>query len=68
MDLKQFHVLNKIVSKQHRKVKRDLKILEIKRNINDKIQSVVEECLNTLDDIKTRFVYNDNSLVYAKKR
>ncbi len=68
MDLKQFHVLNQIISKQHRKVKRDLKILEIKRNINNKMQSVVDEVLNTFHDIKTRFIYNDNNLVYAKKR
>lgn len=68
MSLSQIHVLNKIINKQHRKLRRDLKILEIKKNIYNKIQTIVDEVVVTYYDIKDRFIYDDRTLAYAKKR
>jgi hypothetical protein len=68
MSLKQIHVLDKIVIKEHRKLKRELKILEIKKNIYDKINEVMSSIVDTYYDIINRFTYDDKTLAYAKKR
>jgi hypothetical protein len=68
MSLKQIHVLDKIVIKEHRKLKRELKILEIKKNIYNKINEIMSSIVDTYYDIINRFTYDDKRLAYAKKR
>ena len=59
MSLKQVHVLDKIVKKQHQKLKRELKILEIKKIIYNKYQVFVEATIDTFNDIINRFTYEN---------
>ena len=68
MSLSQIHVLDKIVKKSHRNLKRELKILEIKKQVYNKVQLVVEGIVDTYNDIVNRFMYEDNKLAYTKKR
>ncbi len=68
MSLKQIHVLDKIVSKEHKKLKRELKMLEIKKIIYNKIQTFINELVDTYYDVTSRFIYEEKKLAYAKKR
>lgn len=68
MSLSQIHALDKVVKQRHRKLKRELKLLEIKKNIYNKIQIVMEDVIDTYNDILNRFYYDDKKLAYAKKR
>lgn len=68
MSLSQIHELDKIVKRRHRNLKRELKILEIKKIIENKLNIVIEEITNTYKDIVNRFFYEDTKLAYAKKR
>lgn len=68
MSLIQIHELDKIVKRKHRKLKRELKILEIKKNVYNKIQLVVDDMVDVLKDITSRFFYEDKKLAYAKRR
>lgn len=68
MSLSQIHVLDKIVEKRHRELRRELKILEIKQLINNKVHLLIDDVIDTYKDIVSRFIYNDKHLAYAKKR
>jgi len=68
MSLSQIHELDKIVKRRHRKLKREFKILEIRKTIYNKIQLVVEDIADTFKDITSRFFYEDKKLAYAKRR
>ena len=68
MSLSQIHVLDKIVKRRRRKLKRELKLLEIKETIYNKVQIVVDDVIDTYRDIINRFIYEDKKLAYAKRR
>jgi hypothetical protein len=68
MSLKQIHELDKIVNRKHKRLKRELKILEIKKNINNKINEIISSIVDTYYDIINRFTYDNKKLAYAKKR
>lgn len=68
MSRKQIHELDKIVSKRHRKLKREFKMLEIKKTVYNKIQSLINDVIDTYYDIVSRFIYEDKKLAYAKRR
>jgi hypothetical protein len=68
MSLSQIHELDKIVKKRRRKLKRELKLLEIKEKIYNKVQLVVNDVVDTYKDITNRFIYEDKKLAYAKRR
>jgi phosphoribosylpyrophosphate synthetase len=68
MSLSQIHELDKIVQKRRRELRRDMKILEIKKNIYNKIQIIVDDVIDTFSDIYSRFFYENKNLAYAKKR
>ncbi|MDD2203288.1 MAG: hypothetical protein PHT75_01990 [Bacilli bacterium] len=68
MSLSQIHELDKIVRKRRRTLKRELKLLEIKETIYNKVQLVVNNVVDTYKDIINRFIYEDKKLAYAKRR
>jgi len=68
MSLSQIHELEKIVRKRRRTLKRELKLLEIKETIYNKVQLVVNNVVDTYKDIINRFIYEDKKLAYAKRR
>ncbi|HHT38589.1 MAG TPA: hypothetical protein GXZ95_04160 [Mollicutes bacterium] len=68
MSLRQIHVLDKIVKKQHKKVKREFKILEMKKTFNNKCLMVIEAIVDTYHDIVNRFTYENKNLAYAKRK
>ncbi|MDD2469467.1 MAG: hypothetical protein PHI22_00860 [Bacilli bacterium] len=68
MSLSQIHVLDKIVEKRRRALRRELKILEIKQLINNKVHLLVDDIIDTYNDIVNRFIYEDKQLAYAKRR
>jgi hypothetical protein len=66
MSLKQIHELDKIVNRKHRKLKRELKILEIKKKINNKFSEISNAVIDTFNDIFGRF--DNKKLAYAKRK
>lgn len=68
MSLSQIHELDKIVKRRHRNLKLELKLLEIKKILYKKTRLVVNDLINTYQDIINRFTYEDTTLAYAKKR
>jgi phosphoribosylpyrophosphate synthetase len=68
MSLSQIHVLDKIIKKEHRNLRRELKILEIKKQVYNKVQLVVDDIVETYNDIMNRFMYEDKKLAYIRKR
>ncbi len=68
MSLKQTHVVDKLVRKMHKRVKRELLILEIKKKINNKIEIFMDNLYNMYDNFLDHFVYENKKLVYARKR
>jgi phosphoribosylpyrophosphate synthetase len=68
MSLSQIHVLDKIIKKEHRNLRRELKILEIKKQVYNKVQLVVDDIVETYNDIMNRFMYDDKRLAYIRKR
>ncbi len=66
MSLKQIHELDKIVNKKHRRLKRELKILEIKKKINNKFSEISNAIIDTFNDIFNRF--DNKKLAYAKRK
>jgi hypothetical protein len=68
MSLKQIHELDKIVNKRRRTLKRELKILEIKKIVYNKIQTIVEMVIDTYYDIIDRFTYENKTLAFAKRK
>lgn len=68
MSLSQIHELDKIVKRRHRNLKREFKILEIRKNVYNKIQIVIDDVVDTYKDIAKRFFYEDKKLAYAKRR
>ena len=68
MSLSQIHELDKIVNKRRRTLKRELKMLEIKKAIYNKMQIMLDDIVDTYKDIVNRFIYDDKKLAYARKR
>lgn len=65
MSLSQIHVLDKIVERRHRNIKREYKIKKIKRNIFDKFNDVVDDVFNFVNAL---FYSNNKKLAYAKRK
>lgn len=68
MSLKQIHVLNQVIRKEHRNVKRELKLLEIKKVVYDKLNTIAENIVETYQEIVNRFFYEETTLAYTKRK
>ena len=68
MSRSQIHVLDKVVQIEHRKLKRELKILEVKQNLYNNIQQVITDTISTVYDIVNRFVYDEPKIVNLKQK
>ena len=68
MSRSQIHVLDKVVQIEHRKLKRELKILEVKQNLYNNIQQVITDTISTVYDIVNRFVYDEPKMVNLKRK
>lgn len=68
MSRSQIHVLDKVVQIEHRKLKRELKILEVKQNLYNNIQQVITDTISTVYDIVNRFVYDEPKMVNLKQK
>ena len=68
MSLRQIHELDKIVKRNHKNLKRGIKINNMKEQLYNKFQLFMESIVDTLEDITNRFTYEDKTLVYTKKR
>ncbi|MFA5408062.1 MAG: hypothetical protein WC343_04745 [Bacilli bacterium] len=68
MSLSQIRQLDKIVKKRRFELQCELKILEIKKNIYNKFQMLMDDIVDTYEDIVRRFTYNNKNLAYAKRK
>jgi len=68
MSLRQIHELDKIVKRNHKNLKREIKITKMKKQLYNKFQLFMESVVDTLQDITNRFIYDDKKLAYAKKK
>ena len=68
MSLRQIHELDKIVKRKHNNLKRDIKINKLKKQFYNKFQLFIESAIDTIEDIYSRFIYDDKKLAYAKKK
>jgi hypothetical protein len=56
MSRSQIHALDKIVYKNHCRLKREFKIMEIKRTIYSKLQKIIDNIVDTYFNIIDSFI------------